>query len=304
MEQRSTARTGEAPQASGRLEEDLHRLSAETAQRVLERAIAEQAPDDPGLTRSDLLRIAQELDIDPTTVDRALAAELSATPQQHRRGLLARLTGLGLLHQRRVSDRPVPWVESAAASWLAGEEGLRLQRGTGQAGVWIADGRLAARMRLGLQPARGTRTLRAADRVLIEVRALGGGKSLVDLRADTSNLLGRGRTVLLAGTAAGFVLFLVGAMSGAIGDGAGAGILVALLSWTATVLTLRGWSRRLLAALTTAVEAISSSVARPTPLSWAATMTTLRGLSGQLWAALAAAVEVIASSATNPRSRS
>ncbi len=263
MEQRSAARNEEAPKASGRVEERLHRLSAESAQRVLERAIAEHAPDDPGLTRSDLLRIAQELDIDPAVVERALAEELSTSPEPERVGLLARITGLGHLHQRRMSDRPVPWLERAAVSWLAGEEGLRLQRRTGQGGVWIADGRLTARVRLGLRLTRGTRTLRSADRVLVEVRALGGGQSLVDIRADASNLLGRGRTVVLAGTAAGFVLFLVGAMSGAIGDGAGAGILVALLSWTATVVALRGWGRRLRAALTTAVEVISSSAAHP-----------------------------------------
>jgi hypothetical protein len=263
MEQESAARRTEDPTASRRLEERLHRLSPDTAQRVLERAIAEHAPDDPGLSRSDLLRIAQELDIDPAVVERALAAELSVTPQPERAGLLERLTGLGSLHERRMIDRPVPWVEQASVSWLAGEEGLRLQRRTSDGAVWIADGRFTARLRLGLRLTRGTRTLRAADQVLVQIQPLGGGRSLVDMRVDAAGLLGRGRTVVLAGTAAGIMLFLVGWMAGAIGDGAGAGMAVAIMSWTATVVVLLGWGRRLRAALKTAVEVICSPAAHP-----------------------------------------
>ena len=264
MEQRSTARQNEVPKVGGgSVDERLHRLSPDTAQRVLERAIAEHAPDDPGLTRSDLLRIAQELDIDPAVVERALAEELSTSPEAGRVGLLARITGLGHLHQRRMSDRPVPWLERAAVSWLAGEEGLRLQRRTSDGAVWIADGRLTARLRLGLHLTKGTRTLRTADRVILDVRTLGGGRSVVDIRADAAGLLGKGRTVALAGTAAAVALFLVGWMAGAAGDAAGAGILLAMVSWTATVVTLRGWGRRLRAALTTAVEVISSPAAHP-----------------------------------------
>jgi hypothetical protein len=263
MEQHSTAPRAAGQIPGGVAEERLHRLSTDTAQRVLERAIADQPPEDLGLTRSDLLRIAQELDIDPAALERALADEMSTSPRYERPGLLARITGLGRLRERRMSQRPVPSLERAAVSWLAGEEGLRLQRRTPDGAVWIADGRLTARLRLGLRLTKGTRTLRAADRVVLDVVSLGGGRSLVDMRVDATGLLAKGRTVALAGTAAGIVLFLVGWMAGALSDAAGAGSLVVVLSWTATVVALRGWGRRLAAALATAVEVISSPAIHP-----------------------------------------
>ena len=105
----------------------------------------------------------------------------------------------------------------------------------------------------------GARTLRAADRVLVQISRWEAGGALIDIRARGGPAR-PGRTVVLAGGAAGIMCSWSDGWRGRSGT-AGAGMAVALMSWTATSWSCGMGHRR--AALTTAVEVICAPAAHP-----------------------------------------
>jgi hypothetical protein len=240
------------------LAERLDQLSMEEAQRVLERAVSASSPlgSDPGLSQRQLYEIAAELGIDAEHVDRALEAELIAHPIPRYPGLLARVTGLPTVCERRITDRPPPWVQRAAAAWLGGEEGLRARYRSASGAVWERDRGLTARLRRAFRLTRGSGTLGVADQVSHKVEAVHGGRTLVTLQADAGSVLRSGGVVAIGTLLVATLLVMIGGLAGEWGQGFGAAVVMLGVGLGATVTALRVWALRLRRAVTGALDAI------------------------------------------------
>src|SRR5690606_13057641 len=251
----------EAPTSRPGLDRDLaqrlDRLSRSDAERVLERAIRIQSQRhaSDSFTPEQVRRIAGELGLEPSIVDRALREEVAeARPEKD-----------GLLGPRRLVDRCLiagapDEVEGHIMTWLEVEEGLKPIARTPDGVRWAPDKHWATstRMALGTE---GTKALRGMPEVVHRQTSLSPTEQLVELEVDTGRIrataLGLGGGLAAAGLAAG------GIVAGAVPGGndlvqfllpAVPGVAVGAATMLATA---KGWATSVRRGMARALDGIS-----------------------------------------------
>lgn len=172
------------------IDEDLARrldsLSRVDAERVLERAIQIQAQKHSGenFTAEQVRRIAGELGVDRSVVDRALREEMAQAPAAAKEGWLV---------PERMSERAVvPGTQSEVSerirSWMETEEGLRPVTRLPDGGLrWEPDRHWTTSTRLAMG-SDGTKALRGMPSVEHRQTTLSPDEQLVELDVATGRI--------------------------------------------------------------------------------------------------------------------
>lgn len=171
------------------------RLSIDSVERILSRALL--SGEDPGgsLSLADLRRIAAELEIPVSAVDAALVAELARESDERR---LARIVPGQTVEVRRTIAGGEPEVRARARRWLARHEGLRLRRVDGPLELWERDPSLLASARSMLNLHGGSGRLRDTKGVRM---AISGDDTDTHVSLSVRSIAPQGATY---GTIAGF----------------------------------------------------------------------------------------------------
>jgi hypothetical protein len=191
------------------------RLSSHELEAVIRRAVelqaASSAAPDEGIPEGEVLRIGQELGLDPVAVRRALTEVRTHPPEEG--GALTRAMGPGAARAARTVRRPAAAVGLLVEEYLRGCEYMVVQRRFADRTRYVRDAGLAASFgRLARSFGREHQPL-DLKQLDVAVSALDGESSLVELSVD----LGVVRTGLAAGGALG-------------GGGAAAGVAATVLA--------------------------------------------------------------------------
>ncbi|HEX2153672.1 MAG TPA: hypothetical protein VHL52_06820 [Acidimicrobiia bacterium] len=193
------------------IDEDLARrldhLSRVDAERVLERAIRIQTHrhSSESFTRDQVHRIARELGLEDSVVDRAIREELSEGPNVEDKGWLV---------PRRLSDRAVvagtaQEVDDQVMAWMETEEGLRAVARTGDGIRWEPDRHWLTSTRLAMG-SDATKALRGMPEVVHHQTAVGPEEQVVQLDVDSGRIRrtawGVGAGVAATGLASGAIV--------------------------------------------------------------------------------------------------
>lgn len=123
-----------------------HSLSRQELEAVIRRAVELQAGDpavsDEGVAETDVVRIGQELGLEPAVVRRAMAEVRSRPPEEH--GPMTRLVGTGTVRASRVLPRPAAAVVAALDRHLRAAELMVPQRRFRDRTRYVRDSSLAA----------------------------------------------------------------------------------------------------------------------------------------------------------------
>lgn len=187
------------------------RLSSHELEAVIRRAVEIQAAagtPDEGISEAEVIRIGQELGLDPATVRRAITDVRGRPPEEH--GVLARTMGPGSIRAARTVRRPAAAVGLLLEEYVLKCEYMVVQRrfpdrtryvrGTG---VGAALGRAARKF----GASHAAMDLAQLD---VSVSALDEESCLVELSVDTANAragLAAGAAVVGGGVASGIAAF-------------------------------------------------------------------------------------------------
>jgi len=207
--QRSEGASGRDSQSRWRTSHEelarrLDALSRDDAQRVLERAIRIQAQrhSKDVFTPDQIRRIASELGLDDSVVDRAIREEMASPPARDTH----RWLGPARLVERTIANGEASEVANRVMAWLETEEGLRPVARTPDGIRWEPDKHWMTSTRLALGT-EGTKSLRGMPQVIHRQISLGPDEHLVELEVDTSRIrntaVGVGAGVAVAGVVSG-----------------------------------------------------------------------------------------------------
>lgn len=261
---RSEGMSGRASEPTDRASNEelarrLDALSRDDAQRVLERAIRIQSQRHhrETFTADQVRRVARELGLDDSVVERAIREEMASTPAANDEG---GWFGPNRLVERAIVTGDASEVADRIMAWLETEEGLRPVARTGDGIRWEPDKHWMTSTRLALGT-EGTKALRSMPEVIHRQTPLGPGEHVVELEVPTSRIrataIAVGAGVAGAGVAAGAVVaaavpggndllqFLTGVLPG-----------IALAA-TSVVSIARGWARSIRRGMTRALDGIA-----------------------------------------------
>lgn len=193
-------------------------VPVDQADRILRRAIELQTEEstrqvDP-IDRDKLVRMAEELNVDPDFLLRALAEHQAGVSLDDRldtiwQKVLAPDKVMATMIVKGDGNR----VEAAAENWFRNQEGLRPRRHFEDGILWEKDSHPLTSIRMGLKLGQGTGVLRDIRGVTHRVREIKPGEQLVSIEANTAGLRKTGQTLLAVGAVA---------TAGAVGVGSAA----------------------------------------------------------------------------------
>jgi len=210
--QRGTPAQQPAPQPGGGL--PARRLSSQELEAVIRRAVEIQSAagtPDEGIPEGEVIRIGQELGLDPATVRRAITDVRGRPPEE--RGILARAVGPGKLRAARTVRRNAAAVGLLLEEYLLKCEYMVVQRRFPDRTHYVRATGFAAAMGRGFRKFNQAHAALDLPHLDVSVSALDADTCLVELSMDTAGV----RAGIAAGTAA-------------IGGGAAAGITAAVLA--------------------------------------------------------------------------
>jgi hypothetical protein len=203
----------ESPNESPNPPAPSHNLSAPEFEAVIRRAVELQtgssARIEEGVSESEVVRIGQELGLDPTTVRRAIA-EVRIRPAEER-GSLTALVGPRAVRASRLVRRPAAGTGSEVVRYLRETEFMVMQRRFPNRVRYVRDSSLAAglgRFARGFSRGKQPLNLKQID---VAISALDAESCLVEISSDlgdvragvAAGVLGSGSA--LAGVGAAFV---------------------------------------------------------------------------------------------------
>jgi hypothetical protein len=165
-------------------------IGREALERIIRRAAELQAAErdiGEGLGRDDLLALGKDVGIPARYLEQALAEE-RARPGPPETGLIARLTGPGILRAARVVPGTRAGLERALAGRLENEELLRVKRRFPDHTTWEARAGAFASIQRALGAGGRRFALARAAEVAVAVTTLEPGACHVQLVADVRNL--------------------------------------------------------------------------------------------------------------------
>lgn len=242
--------------------ERLDQLTLGEVERIIERAIEMQSvsdnPSQDVVDRDMLRRIADELDIDPVHLEKALREEVVRTRDDDG-GWFSRNVVPTHVSERIVAPGDPAAVAAFVDEWMTRHEGLRKRRSEGGSVRWEKDDSLVASARMGLKMSQGSGKLRGIDGVTTSLRPLEPDQQVVALDGDLTNHR-RIAVALLAG-AVGLGALTAGATTAVTQDpmsGAVAGTLTTAFVGGGILLGFRMWADSIRRALQRTADAIAN----------------------------------------------
>lgn len=256
MREQERANRPSRPGLNDDLASRLDALSPSEADRVLERAIRMQSQKHSSeqFTADQIRRIASELGVDSSVVDRALREE-AAKPAGE---------GSWWLVPSRLVDRVVakgtePAVTEQVMGWMEAEEGLRAVEPVEGGLRWQPDKHWTTSTRLAFG-SDGTKALRGMPEVVHRQRTLGSDEQLVELEVGTSRIRatawGVGGGIAGAGVLAGVANAVLGG-GGDLLEFAAVAVPGAVLATSTLVITAKAWTASIKRGMTVALNGIA-----------------------------------------------
>jgi hypothetical protein len=251
----------ERPERPG-LDEGLARrldaLSRVEAERVLERAIRIQSQKQgtEQFTPEQIRRIAAELGVDGSVVDRALREEVTAAPPPAK---------ASRLFPARIVDRAVvPGSEEAVAEqitgWMENDEGLRAVAPVAGGLRWEKDTHWTTATRLVIG-SDGTKALRGMPEVVHRQTSLGPDEQLVELEVETDRIRntawGVGAGVAAAALASGAVVAAAAVGGSDLLEFASAAVPGLALATASAIVIARAWTTSIRRGMRRALDGIA-----------------------------------------------
>lgn len=176
------------------------RLSSQELEAVIRRAVeiqaaASGAPDE-GISEGEVLRIGQELGLDPVTVRRAITDVRGRPPEE--RGVLAKALGPGTLRAARTVRRPAAAVGMLVEEYLLKCEYMLVQRRFPDRTRYVRGTGVAAVMGRAARKFGASHAAMDLSQLDVSVAALDAESCLVEITVDTAGT----RAGLAAGAAA------------------------------------------------------------------------------------------------------
>lgn len=182
-------------------------VPADQADRILRRAIELQSEESTRravpIDRDKLVRMAEELNVDPDFLYRALAEhQAGVTLDDRLENVWQKVLAPDKVMGTRIVKGTTNRVEAATESWFRSHEGLRPRRHLEDGILWERDSHPITSIRMGLKLGQGTGALRNTRGVTHRVREIKPGEQLVSVEADTTGLRKTGQVLLATGAAA------------------------------------------------------------------------------------------------------
>lgn len=236
----------------------LDALSRVEAERVLERAIRiqSQRQGTEHFTPQQIRRIASELGVDGSVVDRALREEVTAVPPP---------AGKSRIVPARLVDRAVvPGSEGAVAEqvagWMENEEGLRAVAPVVGGLRWEKDTRWTTATRLAIG-SDGTKALRGMPEVVHRQTSLGPDEQLVELEVDTDRIRntawGVGAGVATTALASGVVVAVTVVGANDLLEFASAAVPGLVLATATSMVIAKAWTTSIRKGMRRALDGIA-----------------------------------------------
>ncbi|HEX8394217.1 MAG TPA: hypothetical protein VF665_17875 [Longimicrobium sp.] len=200
------------PPGSGNL--PARRLSSQELEAVIRRAVEIQSAagtPDEGITEGEVLRIGQELGLDPVSVRRAITDVRGQAPPE--RGMMVRAMGPGVIRAARTVRRPGAAVGLLLEEYLLRCEYMLVQRRFPDRTRYVRGTGVAAVLGRASRKFGASHAAMDLAQLDVAISALDADSCLVELTVDTSGVR--------AGMAAG---------AATMGIGAGVGITAAVLA--------------------------------------------------------------------------
>lgn len=167
------------------------RLTTGELEAVIRRAVelqSDPAGPDEGVSEADVVRIGQELGLEPTAVRRAVAEVRGRAPEEQ--GALTRLVGPATVRASRVMPRPAAEASARLDRYLRKAELMVPQRRFPDRTRYVRDTSLAAGLsRIGQSLSRSHKPLRM-DQLDISVSPLDEASSLVEVSSGLKGVRG------------------------------------------------------------------------------------------------------------------
>ena len=182
-------------------------VPVDQADGILRRAIELQTQEstrrvDP-IDRDKLVRMAEELNVDPDFLLRALAEHQAGVSLDNRMDTIwQKVLAPDKVMATRIVDGPADRVEASAEAWFRNQEGLRPRRHYEDGILWEKDSHPITSIRMGLKLGQGTGALRDSRGVTHRVREIKPGEQLVSIEANTAGLRKTGQALLATGAVA------------------------------------------------------------------------------------------------------
>lgn len=175
------------------------RLSSQELEAVIRRAVEIQSAagtPDEGVSEGEVIRIGQELGLDPVTVRRAITDVRGQAPAE--RGLLAKTMGPGSIRAARTVRRPAAAVGLLVEEYLLKCEYMLVQRRFPDRTRYVRGTGVAAVMGRAARKFGASHAAMDLAQLDVSVAALDGESCLVEVTVDTAGT----RAGLAAGAAA------------------------------------------------------------------------------------------------------
>jgi hypothetical protein len=188
---------GKPPAPGGGL--PARRLSSQELEAVIRRAVEIQSAagtPDEGISEGEVIRIGQELGLDPVTVRRAITDVRGRPPEE--RGLLARTMGPGSIRAARTVRRPAAAVGLLVEEYLLKCEYMLVQRRFPDRTRYVRGTGVAAVMGRAARKFGASHAAMDLSQLDVSVAALDADSCLVEVTVDTAGT----RAGLAAGAAA------------------------------------------------------------------------------------------------------
>lgn len=187
------------------------RLSSQELEAVIRRAVELQSAagtPDEGISEGEVIRIGQELGLDPATVRRAITDVRGRPPEE--RGLLARTMGPGGIRAARTVRRPAAAVGLLVEEYLLKCEYMVVQRRFPDRTRYVRGTGVAAVMGRAARKFGASHAAMDLPQLDVSVAVLDAGTCLVEVSVDTSGTragLAAGAATAGGGVAAGIASF-------------------------------------------------------------------------------------------------
>lgn len=243
------------------------RVTADQADKILRRAIQLQGEESTRqvepIDRDKLIRMAEELNVQPDFLLRALAEHHAGVGLDDRwEDLWERLLAPDRVVDTRIVRGTRAAVRGAAEDWFRVHEGLRPRSHHEDGILWERDSHPLTAIRMGLRLGQGTGALRDSRGVTHRVREIKPGEQLVSIEANSAGLRKTGQTLLAAGAVA--TAGAVGIGSVAFGGPLEPGTIALALSTLtvfggSTILGIRMAVKRLKRGIARALDAVADT---------------------------------------------
>jgi hypothetical protein len=187
------------------------RLSSQELEAVIRRAVEIQSAagtPDEGISEGEVIRIGQELGLDPVTVRRAITDVRGRPPEE--RGVLARAMGPGSIRAARTVRRPAAAVGLLVEEYLLKCEYMLVQRRFPDRTRYVRGTGVAAVMGRAARKFGASHAAMDLGQLDVSVAALDAESCLVEVSVDTAGAragLAAGAAAVGGGAAASVVAF-------------------------------------------------------------------------------------------------